>query len=144
MTRINTVDVKILADAHLMAEYRELPMVHGALRRTLKSVKGFDSERVSLVYTLNAGHVYFFYNKGKFLFKRYNELINELLYRGFRVNPEDRDVDWTIFDSVPQVDWNPTKNDIELNFDRILTRIKQKPKFYKWTKREKVDDKKML
>ena len=81
MTRINTIDVNLLSDQHLMAEYRELPMVHGSLRRTLKSANGFQLSKVSPVYTLNAGHVYFWYNKKKFrnVRKKNNKLKKNIL-----------------------------------------------------------------
>lgn len=136
MTRINTIDVDLLSDQHLMAEYRELPMVHGSLRRTLKSTKGFQLNRVSPVYTLNAGHVYFWYNKKKFLFNRFDQLVEELLYRNYQVKPGERDIDWRVFDSVPQVDWKPTIEDHAVNLERIIVRINQKPNFYRWTNRE--------
>lgn len=42
MTRINLVHVKELADQHLMAEYRELPRVFGAVRKHVQ-----DGKRVS-------------------------------------------------------------------------------------------------
>lgn len=135
MTRINTVDVSTLADAHLMAEYRELPMVHGSLKRTLRSIKGFDAKKVSPQYTLNGGHVYFFYNKKEYLFERWNKLIEELKARNFDIKPEERSVDWSVFDGVDQIEWQPTEADKQLNAERINFRISQKPKLYRWTKR---------
>lgn len=135
MTRINTIDVALLADAHLMAEYRELPMVHGSLRRTLNSSKGFQLSKVPPNYTLNSGHVYFWYNKRKYLHERFNQLVDELLFRGFDVKPQDRSIDWSVFDSVPQIEWYPTAKDHTTNVERIILRISQKPNFYRWTKR---------
>ena len=84
MTRINIVPTSELADQHLVAEYRELFMVGSALQRTLKS-KNKDKTLSSLPekYTLSTGHVKFFYNKGKYLDNRYNELIAEMKSRGF-------------------------------------------------------------
>ncbi len=57
MTRINVIDPIDLTDQHLMAEYRELPMIMGSLRRSLKSKKGLP--KITPKYTLNAGHVTF-------------------------------------------------------------------------------------
>ena len=137
MTRINTIDVNLLSDQHLMAEYRELPMVHGSLRRTLKSANGFQLSKVSPVYTLNAGHVYFWYNKKKFLFDRFNQLINELTFRNYQLNPHQRNIDWNVFDSVLQIDWKPTIKDYAVNLERIIERINLKPQFYRWTNRDR-------
>ena len=84
MTRINIVEPSELTDQHLIAEYRELFMVAGSLRRTLKSKVGYRESKVPKRYTLNQGHVYFFYNKGKYLHKRYTELRNEMKKRGLK------------------------------------------------------------
>ena len=62
MTRINAVHPTVLTDQHLMAEYRELTMVMGSLKRSLNSKNGLPP--IPEKYTLNAGHVTFFYNKG--------------------------------------------------------------------------------
>ena len=86
MTRINIIHVKELYDQHLIAEYREILMVPAALNRTLKSKNGLIKSRIAKSYTLNAGHVYFFYDKGKYLHKRYKDLINEMINRGFNPN----------------------------------------------------------
>jgi deoxyribonuclease (pyrimidine dimer) len=137
VTRINTVDVTLLSDQHLMAEYRELPMVHGSLKRTLNSANGFQVSRVSPIYTLNAGHVYFWYNKKKFLFDRFNQLVNELIFRNYQINPGQRIIDWSVFDRVPQIDWKPTEKECDINLERVAERIKLKPKFYRWTNRDR-------
>ena len=75
MTRINIIEPSELTDQHLIAEYREIFMVGGSLRRTLKSKSGYMESKVPKKFTLNNGHVYFFYNKGKYLHNRYLQLI---------------------------------------------------------------------
>ena len=75
MTRINIIPPEDLYDQHLIAEYREITMVPVALSRTLKSKVGFDESKIEDRYTLNKGHVYFFYNKGEYLHKRYKKII---------------------------------------------------------------------
>ena len=47
-------------------------------------------EKISKTFTLNRGHVYFFYDKGLYLDKRYDELIAEMKLRGF--NPDSNRV----------------------------------------------------
>lgn len=138
MTRINVIPVQELTDQHLMAEYRELPMVMASARRSLASKNGWQSSKVPDKYTLNKGHVYFFTNKKEFLWKRFNELITELRIRGYKINPEDRVIDWSIFDQIPQVVWSPTPECLEINIERIRERISQKPNWYRWTNRPRV------
>ena len=84
MTRINLVRPSELSDQHLVAEYREIFMVGSALQRSLRS-SSWSKTKASLPekFTLNKGHVYFFYNKGKYLDKRYQQLITEMKRRGF-------------------------------------------------------------
>lgn len=84
MTRINIIPVSDLTDQHLIAKYREITMVPAALTRTLNSKSGFSKNKISTKFTLNTGHVYFFYDKGLYLHKRYNSLVKEMTLRGFK------------------------------------------------------------
>lgn len=138
MTRINVIDPTQLTDQHLMAEYRELPMVMGSLKRTKASKAGWQFNKVPPHYTLNKGHVYFFTNKKQFLFERFNALIIELRHRGYKISPADRNIDWNVFDGIPQVEWVPTHSCKEINAERIRTRISEKPDWYRWTNRPSV------
>jgi deoxyribonuclease (pyrimidine dimer) len=138
MTRINVIPVEELADQHLMAEYRELPMVMSSLRRTLLSKNGWQLDKVPTQYTLNKGHVYFFTNKKQFLRERFCALIQELKFRGYSINPNNRVIDWRVFDTVPQISWKPTPGDIKINAERIYIRISQKPNWYRWTHRNRM------
>lgn len=136
MTRINVIDVKQLTDQHLMAEYRELPMVMGSLRRSLKSKRGVQVDSIPRSYTLNTGHVRHFYNKGKWLQRRYFSLIEELRLRGYALDPDARNVDWSVFGADLFLDWTPTRSDCIVNLDRILLRVSQKPNFYTLNKKK--------
>ena len=133
MTRINIIPTNELADQHLVAEYRELFMVGSALQRTLKS-KNCDKTLSSIPekFTLNTGHVKFFYNKGKYLHKRYLELIHEMKRRGMNPDPErvfKRD-QWP--DELYQ-DWQPDDQELAIVRQRIQERIDAKPDWYRWT-----------
>ena len=135
MTRINVIDPIELTDQHLMAEYRELPMVMGSLKRTLASKAGFNPKRVPAKFTLNSGHVYFFYNKGKFLERRYNALITELVRRGYSLDP-NRDADFDVFKNNGLYnDWAPTNEAVMVNSERITERILDKVDWYKYYSR---------
>jgi len=127
MTRINVIPVEELTDQHLMAEYRELPMVPAIARRS--SPEGYNhTDR----YTLNKGHVMFFYNKKKFLLNRWLDLINELYSRGFNIDPASRVVHWDALDKFPQTDWQPDNHAITVNKQRIEERINQKRHWYRY------------
>ena len=133
MTRINIIDVSELTDQHLIAEYREITMVPGSLKRTLVSKIGYKENKVPKKYTLNTGHVYFFYNKGKYLYKRYQEIVIEMKRRGF--NPDkNRKFPKDIFiNNNLYKDWMPTMEDYKIIRQRIAERIAAKPNWYRKT-----------
>ena len=134
MTRINIISPSELTDQHLIAEYREIFMVAGSLKRTLISNSGFVESKVPKNFTLNNGHVYFFYNKGKYLYKRYNLIIKEMKSRGFkpdenRIFPKDIFIMNNLFN-----DWEPNQSDIKIIRKRINEKIAMKPSWYRKTK----------
>ena len=133
MTRINIVEPSELTDQHLIAEYREITMVPAALSRTLNSLPGLRKEKISKTFTLNRGHVYFFYDKGLYLDKRYNELMAEMNSRGFnpdsnRVFPKQIFIDNGLYN-----DWTPTPKEQELIRVRIRERVNSKIDWYRKT-----------
>ncbi len=135
MTRINLVKPSELSDQHLIAEYREIFMIGSALQRSLQS-KSWDKTKANLPkeFTLNIGHVKFFYNKGKYLHKRYLELIDEMYLRGMKPNPE-RQFKKEQWPQSLYKDWSPQSKDIQLVRKRITEKINQKPIWYRWTKK---------
>lgn len=131
MTRINLVDPQELTDQHLVAEYREIRLLCALLRRTLGSKKGFVESRVPEHFTLNQGHVYFFFNKGKYIHKRYIHLKDEMVKRGMKPqHPFPRDA-WP--DELYN-DWTPSERDKDIVRQRIKERIDAKPDWYRHTK----------
>lgn len=139
MTRINcNISPKILMDQHLMAEYRELPMVYASLSRSLRS-RSIDNiiRQIPSKFTLNSGHVTFFYDKLNFLQNRYLLLIEELKARKYNLDPN------RVYplDHIPKDfknDAHFTKADHALIKERILSRIGQKPDWYRYYG-EKID-----
>lgn len=136
MTRINLVDPKILADNHLMAEWREIKMVPAALRRSLRTKTVQDVKRnIPKEYTLNTGHVRFFYDKMSFLKNRYRILTDELLSRGYNLIESSGNFDQYLHD-IPTLFctavWTPNQQDIFVNVERILLRISEKPSIYRY------------
>lgn len=81
-------------------------------------------------FTLNAGHVTFFYDKQSFLTRRFYQLASEMECRGY-IADMSRVVAFDGFDSEFNNDWQSTPNDDALVHDRIALRISQKPHLYK-------------
>ena len=131
MTRINIIPVGELYDQHLVAEYREITMVPAALNRTLKSKAGIDKSKIASRYTLNTGHVYFFYDKGKYLDKRYSELITEMKLRGFNCDPNRKFPKEIFIDNELYNDWAPTAEDYKIIRIRIDQKLNQRPGWYR-------------
>ena len=132
MTRINIIPVSELTDQHLIAEYREITMVPAALMRTLNSKSGLNKQKIGNKFTLNKGHVYFFYDKGLYLYNRYDNIVEEMILRGFnpdmkRIFPKD------IFPFELFNDWIPTNEEQEIVRDRIKEKINMKPSWYRKT-----------
>jgi len=130
MTRINIVDPVELTDQHLVAEYREIFMVGSALQRSLKSPK-WDVKTIPENYTLNTGHVKFFYDKGHYLNERYVKLVHEMRNRG--MNPDtNRTFKRDQWPNHLFNDWTPTEKDKNIARERIHQRISEKPGWYRY------------
>ena len=133
MTRINIVPTEELSDQHLVAEYRELFMVGSALARTLKSPNRDKSlSSIPEKFTLNTGHVKFFYNKGEYLHKRYIALQEEMKARGMNPDP-DRVFKREQWPDELYNDWTPSDQELAIVRQRIQERIEAKPDWYRWT-----------
>ena len=129
MTRINIIPVEELTDQHLMAEYREIFMVGSALQRSLNSSK-WDPKKIPKKFKLGTGHVMFFYDKGKYLYKRYTQIREELIKRNFNLD-STREFKVTQFPTDYYNDWEPKLEDQEIIRQRIEERIQQKPEWYR-------------
>ena len=133
MTRINIIPVSELYDQHLIAEYREITMVPAALNRTLRSKTGINKSRIASRYRLNAGHVYFFYDKGKYLDNRYSDLITEMKRRGFNCDPNRKFPKEVFVENGLYNDWSPTVEDYKVIRDRIDEKLRMRPGWYRKT-----------
>ena len=132
MTRINSdIDPKQLKRMHLVAELREITMVPAALKRSLRTKTKEDIlKSIPNKFTLNAGHVKFFYDKQKFLENRFMKLAAEMERRGY--SPDSRRVMAFVgFEVAFNNDWTSTPEDDDLVKERIKLRISQKPHLYK-------------
>ena len=131
MTRINLVPVTELMDQHLIAEYREITMVSAVLQKTIKSKQGLQLTNIPKSFTLNKGHVTFFYNKGEYLFNRYSQLVKEMKNRGFQPNKERIFPKKIFIENGLFNNWIPSENDLKIIRKRIEEKIKQKPNWYR-------------
>ena len=132
MTRINIIEPSELTDQHLIAEYREIFMVGSSLQRSLKS-KNWNPKDIPIKFTLNTGHVKFFYDKGKYLSNRYDELRTEMRARGMTpdITRAFKKEQWP---NELWNDWTPNLEDYKVIRERIEERIKSKPNWYRRTK----------
>lgn len=136
MTRINIIHPSELYDQHLMAEFREIQHIGPSLQRSLNRKKPFTKDEIPKKYTLNNGHVKFFYDKGLYLHNRFLLLRTELLNRGFNINLET-EFKTKLFPIGFFNNWSPDEDEIKINVERIQRRLNEKPNFYKKTKKIK-------
>jgi len=132
LTRINLVPPEELSDQHLVAEYREIFMVGSSLQRSLRSPNWKKTKKsIPKKFTLNKGHVKFFYDKGKYLSERYDELIQEMKRRKMHPDPSRifKKEQWP--DELFHI-WKPNDYDLKVVRTRIEMKIKLKPDWYKW------------
>ncbi len=133
MTRINVVDVALLTDQHLFAEYREITRVFALVKQAcekypIEVVLG----KVVPTYRLNAGHVVFFYDKLAFIERRYFELKQEAVRRGINITPKDDIINFRHnLDARFYQDFVPTGADTMINVERLIEKIEAKPNWYK-------------
>ena len=134
MTRINVIAVKELSDQWLLAEYRELPRV--ILQQHIYI--GDAPEK----YCLGKGHVKWAVLHANYCLWRYYKICEEMKFRGFKVNYNYEDLDKYADDNQIRLYskmYIPDENDIEINKQRLIEKYKQKPMWYKWTKRDKPE-----
>ncbi len=128
------VDPKYLTDQHLIAEYRELPMVLGSLRINKYKIVG----EVPKEFPLGKGHMNFFKDKLVYLYERYIELKKEITNRGFQNN-----LTWPGMMEYPDSykrTWKPSQKNTELLRSRIVEKINMKPTWYKYYSKPLTDD----
>ncbi|OHD24244.1 MAG: hypothetical protein A2Y38_19960 [Spirochaetes bacterium GWB1_59_5] len=143
MTRINIIDPALLSDQHLMAEYHEIFMVPASLRRSLRtrSISAI-MDSVPMQYTLNKGHVLFFYDKRAYLAERYETLKEHLTGRGFNLDPARADFPLHGIPDGFLKGWTPTEEERHaaecIIFKRLEEKLSMRPEWYRWTQRREA------
>ena len=138
MTRINLVRPDQLSDQHLLAEYRELPRIVNdwSHRSTDKSFY----KDIPIKYVLGTGHVKFFRNKIKFLVNRHKDIVKECLKRNFKIAKRNELISMSLIElDTRQIEYTPSKEEIETSKERINLKIQQKPNWYKYYGKPKIN-----
>lgn len=134
MTRINAGIHQVnLVDQHCFAEWRELPRVASTIVSGTAVIKNIPQH-----FTLNTGHVKFFYDKQLYLYNRYKELTRELINRKYNFNIEIYERNLQNFEIIqqnyPQL-WNDFDDRVAKSIlvDRISIRLSgmKNLKYYK-------------
>lgn len=133
MTRVNIIPVQELTDQHLFAEYREITRLFALVKQACdKYPINKVLKKVVPTYRLSTGHVVFFYDKLDFIERRYFELKDEVLKRGFNITLKDDITEFRqIIDKRFYNDFMPNKNDMAINIERLIEKINAKPNWYK-------------
>ena len=120
VTRINVgIDPSELNMKMLMAEHREIKRIPNCVKKGRFSMLGQPKE-----FTLNKGHVKFFYDKLGYLKSRYEKLYLECMKRGFNVQYYGDAFDG--IDLKYMNDYTPTENDSLIILERIKLRLNKK------------------
>lgn len=133
MTRINVIAVEQLTDQHLFAEYREITRIFSLVEQACdKQSHEQILAKIPLTYRMSTGHVLFFYDKLAFIEQRYFALRDEVIKRGFNVTLKDDIVEFRqVIDSCFYQDFQPDRQAIAINVERIVEKINAKPNWYK-------------
>ncbi|AOM39811.1 pyrimidine dimer DNA glycosylase/endonuclease V [Xenorhabdus hominickii] len=130
MTRINVILSSELCDQHLLAEHRELTRIPNDIIKRKGNIKLTKLK----AYTLGEGHVIFFRDKLLFLKKRYEDIHQECLNRGFSVTNRWPD-EVGIYNHLWK-DYQVTDTDISINEVRIKERMPTKPRYSSYINKE--------
>ena len=128
MVRINIIDVKLLSDQHLRAEWTEIQMLLKSLYNKLQK-KSIDEicSTIPESYRLGTGHMKFFENKLTYLFIRMSAVHNELARRKFAVDSNLYYNYYTMFTPYKNTKlfgtWFPDTNDYKIIIERISSRL---------------------
>jgi deoxyribonuclease (pyrimidine dimer) len=123
MVRINLINPESLTDQHLIAEYNEILMLLGYVR------KYSDFENIPKKYLLGKGHIRFFKNKLIYLQRRHTAIKEEMMHRGFDTNKT------ILLDEFPkelQNDWRPNQSDAIIIKERLIEKLNKKTDFYRY------------
>lgn len=129
MVRINLISPRKLTDQHLIAEYNEILMLLGYVKKYHK----LEPEKMPKNYTLGKGHILFFKDKREYLQKRHEQLKVEMKRRKFKSNKE---INLNGFPKLLQKDWKPKERDFQIIRERLVYKINLKPNYYTYERKK--------
>lgn len=130
MVRINLINPKFLADQHLIAEYNEILMLFGYVRKHPHT----HFSQIPRNYKLGQGHILFFKNKLKYLEKRFELIKKEMKRRNF---VGKKKVSFEGIDKNLIKNWKPFDSDKEIIKKRLIEKINLKPTYYRYYREHK-------
>jgi deoxyribonuclease (pyrimidine dimer) len=115
LTRVNAgIHPEELPGKLLLAEHREIIRIPNCINSGRAIIKNLPS-----VFTLNKGHVKFFYNKLEYIKKRYILIYEECLKRGYKVTDMSGSF---IYRQDLYNDWEETQEARALLLERIRSK----------------------
>lgn len=130
MVRVNLIPVRKLADQHLIAEYREIMMLVGSVKKHPPKEK----DKIPREYNLGKGHINFFKNKLGYLKKRFEAIKKEMKRRGFKPG---KSLSLAGCNKSLIKDWRPKPEDIKKIKSRLRARIRLKSSFYSYYRKKR-------
>jgi deoxyribonuclease (pyrimidine dimer) len=124
MVRVNLINPKFLSDQHLIAEYNEILMLEGYVRKYPKICGDEPRE-----YCLGKGHIKFFKNKLSYLHKRHELLKKEMRKRRFNAQ---KSMNIKKLPKILHGDYNPDRKALRIISKRIMQKLKNKKDFYRY------------
>lgn len=123
MVRVNLINPEKLADQHLIAEYAEILI----LRQYILNYP--STENLPEHFTLNKGHMRFFKDKVRYLKERHDRIRKEMIKRKFQPK-----IIFNLkgFKKMNLQNWKPCLKDKNIIKKRIKTKLRKKPKFYRY------------
>jgi deoxyribonuclease (pyrimidine dimer) len=125
MVRINLINPKCLADQHLIAEYDEILMLLGYVKR----YPTLNLNKIPKEYHLGKGHIKFFKDKLLYLKRRHELIKKEMQNRGFKTN---KTINLQSFKKELKNDWKPNIRDKNIIKKRLIQKLKKKPRYYRY------------
>jgi len=122
MVRVNLVNPKVLADQHLIAEYREILLLFGIYRKR-------NGNKISKSDNNLMHPVQFYQDKLLYLKHRHEDIKEEMKKRNFKPK---KTIDINDFNFERLNDWNPKKEHIDKIKERITQRLNEKPSWYRY------------
>lgn len=128
MVRINLLNPTNLTDQHLIAEYNEILKLVGHIKKHPKI------NNPPKKYCLGKGHINFFKDKLKYLKLRHKKIIKEMKNRKFEPKKE---IKIQNFPKEYKNNYKPKLKDKLIIKKRLIQKIKQKPNYYRYYKKNK-------